>query len=141
MNESAGVRKDCVREKNANPTMYPAARIANSHGLVRRRVMRTSPGSNPRLCERCPVWRVRFRKGEGSTLRAQTLSHFVRKAVKQLTYLRDLPSVSDHESKPKLCVVDGSLPVPSLLSNANRSEGGGSQSPSHCIQGVRRSPW
>lgn len=66
MYESAGVKNDCVREKNAKPMMYPTTRMANSQGEVKGRVNRMRPGSNPTLCERCPVCNVRFKKGEGS---------------------------------------------------------------------------
>ena len=38
MNDSAGVRNDCAREKNANPMMYAATKTANNQGDVSGRV-------------------------------------------------------------------------------------------------------
>lgn len=49
MNESAGVRKDCARAKNAKPMMYPAASSAKSHGVVSARVKRIHAGSRATL--------------------------------------------------------------------------------------------
>jgi len=38
MTDSAGIRNDWAREKNANPMMYAATRTANNHGDVNGRV-------------------------------------------------------------------------------------------------------
>ena len=64
--ESAGVWNDCARAKKANPMIYAAAKMTNSHGLVKGRVTRRRNGSSARLRERRPVYRVRLRNGVGS---------------------------------------------------------------------------
>ena len=68
MKESDGVKNDCARAKKAKPIMYAAARTTNSHGFVKGRVMWMRKGSSERLRARLPVYKVRLRKGVGSTV-------------------------------------------------------------------------
>ena len=49
MNASAGVRKDCAREKKAKPIMYAMTITMKRIGDWKGRVSRMRAGSNPRL--------------------------------------------------------------------------------------------